>query len=557
MKKTLIAIMAALVFTVPTQCVLAQFNTFTSGGPPLGDGNDYPRSLNPARQSGGGASVDTFFSATVGFTNVNGNPAFFDSNNLLTRPAALINGDAFWTDPRLGNFETSSGTPFSIAQFGFEFYDNGFDSFGFDLAVASGSGPVPTSLPFQIQDFDSDAFGFGSLVLDPNQGGEFDEIFPSNAGTFFTIGGRQGREARYRIERFEIEDIIGESLSGGTWFFDIDLEGIATLGGTTQVAIDNFVLDSATLPMPTREPVYLPPTPPIGPNRPQYFNYAETTNDQSDGDPYDLTDEELQDLLVNLFIAGSSDIIPAIGEVNPRSTSITFDGNSIDNGLSGHEVTYIPSAEVSASEAMEGLLIFAAEFLPQLINNLPRFDQRNAPLPQIIDVLSLLELTSDIALDQAAEQYDEMPAILEFEVLEQGFLNEIVPIADDTSSDQLQLLTSGAEDSQSTTASIVAAAVSPEAMFYLNYTVDDYLALKESLNEPWYEGDAGSFVTPLYDGNGEILTFSVSTWTVSSQSGIFVPVILGAQVPEPGSLALLLLGVVATTVRLRSTTKRA
>jgi hypothetical protein len=80
----------------------AQFlHTFTPDPPPIGDGIDYPRMINPARQFPGGGVAPDAFDAGMGviFNNTNGNPAFFDGNNLLTRPSALVTNEAFWTDP--------------------------------------------------------------------------------------------------------------------------------------------------------------------------------------------------------------------------------------------------------------------------------------------------------------------------------------------------------------------------------------------------------------------------------------------------------------------------
>ena len=265
---------------------------------------EYPTTLNPARQAGGsgGAFSDTFFTYEgVGFTNLNGNPAYFDSNNLLTRPAALISGDAFWTDPKVGNF-TSGGSSHQLAQFGFLFDDaSSFGSdFGFDLAIASVSTDVPASLSFQIQD-QNGYTATGMLILGsaPAAVSTQPEISPvildigaryaESAGTFNTLNSaRVGREARFRLSHDDLMNLIYnqndisdpgsanyiENYVSAIEFFDIDLMDIATGGGTTQVAIDNFVLNNAELPLPDREPVFVPSFGPIGENTPQYFNYA-------------------------------------------------------------------------------------------------------------------------------------------------------------------------------------------------------------------------------------------------------------------------------------------
>lgn len=530
------------VFAAPPS--FAQVNTFTSGGPPIGDGNDYPRSLNRTSQTSGGASVDVFFTDLVGYTNANFNPAFFDSNNLLTRPAALINGDAFWTDPKVGNFVGSSGDVFPLAQIGFEFYDAAFESFGFDIAVASASTSVPTSLPFQIQDFDTDTFGFGELVLDNDSGGDFDAIYPADSGTFFTLGGRQGREARYRIERFEIEDLIGEPLSGGTWLLDIDLEGIATLGGTTQIAIDNFVFDGAALPQPSREPVYLPPTPPIGPNRPQYFNYAQTTDDQSDGDSYDFTMTDLGNDLTSVTATGEVPPDGGIGSYTHSST-IYFPSTSPADGLSAHEVTH----QLGPTGNNEGIGP-SVELINRVMNLTGGVESGDAPSQQIVEVQTSLDPADQQTLNTAGQQLESPQDIQPIDAAansEDGLLGLV------NLGESVGALTTASEASDSAAGSSIAfGTVSLEPLFYINYTVDDYLSLKESLNEELLEGDSGSIVLPVLDEEGELETYLVSTWTVTAQGGVFLPVQLGGStVPEPSTVALLVAGVAVVVARRR------
>jgi len=536
MPKSTTALVATATFLVlvAAQTSMAQVNTFTSGGPPLGDGNDYPSSLNRSSQSSsGGATVDAFFSDLVGYTNSNFNPAFFDSNNLLTRPAALINGDAFWTDPKIGNFTGPSGGTFPLAQIGFQFDHAAFNTFGFDIAVASASEAVPATLPFQIQDFDSDTFGNGQLVLDPDAGGGFGDLYPSDSGSFFTLGGRQGLEARYRIDKFEIEDLTGEPLSGGTWFLDIDLLGVATLGGTTQVAIDNFVFDGASLPQPTREPVYLPPTPPIGPNRPQYFNYAQTTDDQSDGDSYDFTASDLGDDLTSVTATG--EVPQDIGaDAFTHSSTIYFQSNSPDNGLYSHEVTH----ELAPPPGDDGIGP-SVELENRVENSSGGVESGDAPSLQILDVQTLLNAGDQRTLDTAGQQLESPQDVQPLDAAQDspdgllGLVNIGNPVGASTVASESPVSLLGS--------TIAFGTFAAEPMFYVNYTVDDYLALKESLSEDLLEGDSGSVVSPVLDLNGEVATYLVSTWTVTTQGGVFLPVQFGGtEVPEPSTGLLLL-----------------
>jgi hypothetical protein len=231
----------------------AQFlHTFTPDPPPIGDDIDYPRTLNPARLLPGAGIAPDFFDAGTGmiFQSTHGNPAFFDANNLLTRPAARITNEAFWMDPKIGVFDTGMGED-EHASFGFQFSPQAGEDFGFDVAIASVSEAPPTTLPFFIQNTDGDV---GSFTLGLTLGGG--DVAPVEAGTFDTLNSPfQGREARFRIPHAQIEALLGDS--SPLLIFSINLYDLSTLGGTTQIALDNFVLAGASaLPNePQHEPV--------------------------------------------------------------------------------------------------------------------------------------------------------------------------------------------------------------------------------------------------------------------------------------------------------------
>mgnify|MGYP006300300369 FL=1 len=297
------------------------FFSFTSGPPPLGDIDVYPRSLNPARQSpGGGAGADTFFSSPgVDFNNLNANPAYFDRNNLLTRPATLISNEAFWTDPKIGSFNFG-GSTFDVSSIGFSF-DPVFGpigaDFGFDLALARVDTDLPTSsffdagsgnnktavfLPFQVQD-ENDFTARGELVFANGVSDiEFGEsaFFAQQVGTFNTFNSpRTAWEGRFRFNQTDLQQLIANQNGGfgddedfpdddgfdpsSIVFFDIDLDSVATFGGPSQIAIDNFVTNNApVLDDPFVEPLLVRPFEPVGPNTPQYFIDAS----EEDSDPF-------------------------------------------------------------------------------------------------------------------------------------------------------------------------------------------------------------------------------------------------------------------------------
>ncbi len=324
-----------------------------------------------------------FTTLGVDFNNLNGNPAYFDDNNLLTRPATLIKNDAFWTDPKLGQFSSGNGT-FELAQFGFSFlpgFSDGAD-FGFDLAMASVSSDLPVSsfydelsgdfitapfLPFQIQD-DNFNTAQGALVFatgessTPDQGGA---IFAESVGTFNTLNSpRTAYEARFRLDQFFLQSLIeyesdlfggdpgdefgdGEFIPTPIQFFDIDLQSIATFGGTTQVAMDNFVLaGSPPINDPLREPLNFSPFDPVGANTPQYF-----VTDDSEGDPFEgITDGIFEALDIATSAADGEFDVSILGNPTPAGaqttgviTTVPSDSElrtSIDDPLAGVVVEY-------------------------------------------------------------------------------------------------------------------------------------------------------------------------------------------------------------------------
>lgn len=404
----LAALLSACTFVTLGDSPLFAFAlNFTSGLPPVGDGESYPRHINPARQAvGGGASPGSFL-ATIGvsFNNLNGNPAYFDGNNLLTRPATLINNEAFWTDPKLGQFQSDGSGSFEIAQFGFDFtpgFTDGLD-FGFDLAMASVSTDLPTSsfydeltgsfitapyLPFQIQD-DNFNTAQGALVFasGATTGPEEGVIFAESFGTFNSLNSpRTAYEARFRLDQtflqeliaYEYESIGGDPgggddggfgddgfVSGPIQFFDIDFAGIATPGGTTQVAMDNFVLGaSSPINDPLREPLTYQPLQPVGDNRPQYFQFTDE-NPFGDIDPTDtinLVEDvllELSDFQIYAPIATN----PAYGTSKTVATSVTIpvesrlrdDSGSGEPELAGMEVEFNPLEATPASVYLEAV----------------------------------------------------------------------------------------------------------------------------------------------------------------------------------------------------------
>lgn len=602
-RRLLLAVVGAGAFLAAVS-VSAQVNTFTSGNPPIGDGNQYPTSLNPASQSsGGGASSRSFFANNgVGFTSLNGNPAFFDSNNLLTRPATLITGDAFWSDPRIGNFTNADGSPFDVSLMSFEL-PAFTSSFGFDLAVASASADVPLVLEFNIQTFDfegglggpGEAFGFGQLLLTGSGGGVTvlgngdGQITPFSSGTFSTIGPRTGREARYRIDTADLLSFIqfDEGFGGpedpedpesdpdfeeftptldNGFFIDINLRPISTFGGTTQIAIDNFVLDNAPIPNGPPDPTFLFTEFPAGENRPQYLNYdAEVVPDNADGDTYDFDPTQFDGPITKVLV----DIEEPAGELGAKSftkdVSIYFDSNAPDDGLQAHEVTHSTQTILDQDQLPEESAILGGDTKIQSI--LDEVGDPDAPA-QIVEITTTIDAGADGAarlIRRTIQNLEEEgPGIISIPVpgdepadlFDPGGLGETVTLLGikahdliDQVPDEQSLQVSDGEDdlsslflsfSSEASVSDVLLDATQGPMYYANTAVSTYLAIKDDAGEELVIGDQGFFITPIFDDEGELLTYSVQTWLITDENGIFTPVL--TNVPEPTSLALIAAG---------------
>ena len=222
---------AALLFPIALSLGLAgksfgqlAFYTFTSG--PGGDGftwdNDVPPSGLFDLDSG-----DTFFAPTldssgdINIENFSENVSFFDSSYQAAGNSAVIDGDAWWGNP-LDN---------SFAQVGASFFNtsNGSaSSVAFDFAWAIAGEDAPDYIEIEANDNEGD---FALLFLN------LDSSF--NAGPAF--GGFNGWEGSIS---FDISDFQEDnpSIDAIETFF-ISLDGISTLGGTSEFAIDNLSID--------------------------------------------------------------------------------------------------------------------------------------------------------------------------------------------------------------------------------------------------------------------------------------------------------------------------
>lgn len=549
--------------------------TFTSGLPPVGDGTVYPRSINPARQGVGGAAID-FFSTSSGtrFSNSNGNPAYFDANNLLTSPASLITNEAFWTDPKLGTFNSSGGDPFELAQFGVAFFASiyqGMD-FGFNLAMASVSEDLPTAsfgvstfayLPFQVQDEDGNS-AQGRLVFGDSGDDSLGDIYAEEFGTFQTLSSpRTAYEARFELEQNELWQLIAEENGFADNFdpetdtaspihhFDIDLAGIATGGGTTQVAMDNFFVGNATLPASElpRETLLYQPQQPVGENTPQYFSLDALSTMIDFGQASDGMRVALSTVLGDVSGLNLGSIISGV----TQETAVHLFDTSIDSGFQPG-ISSLTTTPQSTGGGLIGGIGNILSLLPEeTLVGTPIFNAFTDISGQIAVTMSTaLSGVLDPSLNQ--DSYEQIIDRLYADTRRISLqntvdLNEVMESA--TGFTRLlhqpeQPLVEGTFDGLASFAVLEADYGSPE--LFINYTLDQYLALMLAEGSGPRVGDTGGWFEPIFDTSGNIVDLQAHSWLITDESGTFITSVY-MSIPEPGMLAIFAAGAGILLVR--------
>lgn len=184
--------------------------TFTSGA--FGDGFDWPASPT-------GLLPSDFFTTLDGidFYNEIGNNLFFDDNYQVAGNAPGITGDAMWGNP----LEVGGGYV-DITVFGFSAY-----KVVFNVAWSVAGPPGTTSDTIFIYLEDSDGRATEAIIA-------LGDTFPGFGGV----------EAYSGLIELDINDLVDEfeSVDGGQFvdifYISLDFTDIATLGGTSEFAID-------------------------------------------------------------------------------------------------------------------------------------------------------------------------------------------------------------------------------------------------------------------------------------------------------------------------------
>ena len=504
--------------------------TFTSGLPPIGDGNTYPRQLNPGRQSpGGGVAIDSVFTSLgVSFGSTNGNPAFFDDNNLLTAPSSLIVNEAFWTDPKVGQFRDSGGNSFEASSIAFFFDDPAIQSFGFDLAIAAVGGPAVTRVPFSVQNANDEVAG-GTIVLEEAFDFFFDEIYAVEANAFNTLQTPFGRDGRFRIDMLDLQDLIASENGGfedefGGGFDDpfdspiialtLDLKKVSTRGGTTQVAVDNFVIDGGEPFFETeRTPIRFQPEL-LPPGELARFILDPATSQLGDGVNVPSAALVLELELKLIALAARANAAAA----RPLEAAVTLPAGSDARDAPGLTLQPIES-DVAFAGRLGDLFKSVGSAVDVLIEGDPTLE--DAILVEL-DVL-LTEGLGDIPLTPA-----DVDQILDglgaSGVTRPGpFPLSEAPEADLAPHEAVHVLQAvgGTGDR-----------AIGEPRVFVKTTLAEYLAIQNAAGLGAVVGDTGSSLVPLTDADGTVIDFLVKTWTVADQGGTFAAF---RAVPEPAA----------------------
>lgn len=501
--------------------------SFTSGT--FGDGFNWPRSLPPSRSSGtNGITNEAFFTPdSLGFSHLGSNLAFFDANNLLTRPSTLLSGEVFWTDPRAFSRTVPDGGGgtrlFSASSLGFQdlnLFDG--DRFGFDFAAASVSREVPLFFQYQIQD------NYGQTARDSFE----------LSGTFQTLGSPfEGRDERLRFEASDFLQLLGTpdfdnvvddgslGFNFGDYdpsnpfeqvvnFFDVDLLAFGNNQGVSvnQVAIDNFTRNDGFVAEPRPALVIV--------NGPTPTPFNPTT--------FDLTG------------AGSTNPnvvnVPATTQNGPVGLAVTS-GPFTDPG--DFQVTLITPGNANVSGLGQVSFGFG-----QTISSF------SAGLFATTDGAQLA-LTEDVFVDLVGDPGQN------------GILAAIYATESIVAASEGQLLFDAfaAVGGEPLTVGEAAALGLPTVLgeedasgeaFFANVSAADFLTLVSLDASLLTVGTQGAAISALLDDNADVLQARVSAWRVIDASGVFTVVADVGVIPEPSSAGLVAAGGLLLTRRRRS-----
>ena len=496
-------------------------------------------------------------SLQVSFNNFSGNRAFYDGNNLLTKPAALINGNAWWTDPK----ETANGVVDGQARMEIGFFNSplGFaQEFGFDAAMVRIDQDVPTALPFKARDSLNNIVS-GQLVF------EGASPYVVDQGTFFSLGTpRIGREAEFL---FDVNSLFAaykyadpaidydDPLQYGLQNFSIELNSLATFGGTSQFAIDNVVFGGTDPPPARTETTFVTTAHEYGPNTPVYY-------------PFSGAGSVLQG-------AGNAAIIGLEATTGPLATQISQelariyvlrdqleDVDGVEFALGGLDLSGINVVSATARQAINMMQNgTAVEVEPAASDSVQITLHQTAEkaIQHIVQIsgqirLQILQQALSNVLKSRAGSPDVKPA-----VITESDLNDFIKNA---ATIRIFKFPSFGLDSASgvgdpleldplDTVDEILAATAAEPQYYWDYTVEDYIELKEETGESFSTEDTGAYLTYTVGDEGVITSIQYNAWIVADGSGEYLPMMYYS-VPEPASLLLLVgLGGLGCRVRLR------
>ena len=229
MKHFTVLFVACSVLASPSAAQIFYTHSSPSQDPIVNDGFPWPES--PGVPGGTGLLDQDGFETPDGITyyNYSGNSTFFDANYQAAGNSSVIDGEAWWGNPRTDCCESVS----------FEMY-NAFEEvseFSFDIAVALASGPAPSFIELEAYNIDGEST-FLSFDLTPFDPGPVFQGFTAYEGRV-TVYADDLPPFFYDDEELEPMFAIGN--------IDVYLDGVVTPGGVGEFAIDNVSVNGSLI----------------------------------------------------------------------------------------------------------------------------------------------------------------------------------------------------------------------------------------------------------------------------------------------------------------------
>lgn len=437
----------------------------------------------------------------VSFNNYTGNLAFFDRDNLQTRPAGLIANEAWWTNVKTKRWGTNNNMESCDWGIGFFNSASGFaNTVTFDIAVASPI-EIPEIMNIVVSDPDNEGIGTYIDLVEPDSGVTVAVESFTSLNSPFCYAARVHLDMNTLFADKMSENPELDESNYGIEFIDFRLDDFSTPNGLVQVAIDNLVVGNALPKTILAEPVTHgnetpaapdtevqivftsnPPNPPA-PNT-IYVNPGEVT---SNGAGFEVT-SYYESQYINSSTAAMGGGLPPFNW-NAVLTTSTQEGSTGpvapgENDLG--TVNLMNSLQEAAQNLTTGIQL-----------TLPNTD--NLIVPPTIDQTILSDYNYGETLVDMTE------SVLQFTL------------------DQLDQF-------------------GPEVTtqrYFVNYSFEDYQQWLQQTGSPSFLGDAGYTTIPLTDEFGSITGYGFDFWMTGFDDRSINFIYSAVAVPEPTVLTML------------------